>query len=755
MTSKLPDNQNSNALQGAGFQDKDKRRAAMLSLLLHALFILLIALYRMPQPEPLETYLVIDVGVPAFAEEETLAPAADAPAPVASEPLVEAETAGTPQAQVPEEAPPAPAPAPQPTPEETQVAETPTPPAAQPVPPTEPVAETPPQPAEPTPQEPVAVPQPEPTPEPAPQPEPEVAPEPTPEPEVAQAAPPVETALPEAEQAEATLPEIEAPEAAPEAQAIALPTPSPEVNVAPAVSVATEASVQVAPEQAVPTPNVQTDVAASQDIPLPSVETSVAEAAPVPQPQVQTSVTEAQAIPTPQAAANVTEAQAVPLPDAQASVTEAQAVPLPDAQASVTEAQAVPLPDAQASVTEAQAIPTPGAQANVTASQDIPQPQAQATVTPSEVEGEAAQASNAASDSQASTESPVSAEGEEGSGPSAIPNAVTATQEALGQRSPEDGGNASTSGQTTEDPNASADNLGRAASPDGVGEGTGAPFAKTPYRENRDRPLNVMIDNTFGYPQAGLKEASMVVEMPVEGGATRLMTVYDRIDPARVGPVRSARDYFHTLSTNMDGILVHDGGSPQAMAAIENAAVPTLNAYNNGGLFQRGGGEAPYNLFSSGTSLRQAIAKLQLNKSRAVSGTIYRPDAEITEVTRVNVNYSGIYDSGFEYIADLDQYRWIRNGDSAVDYSGEAVYANAVVVASITAREIADDPAGRLYIPLESSRATLYVRGKAIEGNWSPNGGIKFTTALGEVVDLTPFKTWVLFTPDYADVTQE
>jgi hypothetical protein len=205
----------------------------------------------------------------------------------------------------------------------------------------------------------------------------------------------------------------------------------------------------------------------------------------------------------------------------------------------------------------------------------------------------------------------------------------------------------------------------------------------------------------------------------------------------------------------MDGILVHDGGSPSAMAAIERASVPTLNAYNNGNLFERGGGEAPYNLFSSGTSLRQAVARLNLNTSRAVSGTIFRPEDSAPSVTRVNVNYSGIYDSGFEYIEDLDQYRWIRNGDNAVDYSGEAVYANAVLVASITAREIPDDTAGRLYIPLESSRATLYVRGKAIEGNWSPNGGITFTTSLGEVIDLTPFKTWVLFTPTYADITQE
>jgi hypothetical protein len=736
MTSKFPEKASSK--NNGGFQDKDKRRAALLSLLLHALFILLIAFYR-TETEPLDTYLVIDVGVPAFAEEETLAPAADAPAPQAAEPLVEADTAGTPQAQTAPEAPPAPAPAPQ----ETPVAETPTETPAETEP--QPVAETPPPATEPTPEpEPqvAETPPQEPTPtEPEPQSEPEVAPEPEPQPQVAEVAPPAETELPETPDTAATLPEIDAVEAAPEAQAIALPTPTPQVDVAPAVSVATEATVQVAPEQAVPTPNVQTDVAQSQEIPQPEIETSVAEAAPIPQPEAQTTVAEAQDIPQPQVAA---------------SVAEAQAVPTPNAQASVAQAQAVPLPGAQASVTAAQAIPSPSAQASVTAAEAIPQPQAQASVTPAPSDAQGTQASAGTSDSQqATTDSSTSSEGTEGTSGPELPNAVTATANAMGQRAPEDGGNASTSGQTTADPNASADNLGEAASPDGVGEGTGAPFAQVPYRENRDRPLNVMIDNTFGYPQAGLREASMIIEMPVEGGNTRLMTMYDRIDPARVGPVRSARDYFHAISSGMDGILVHDGGSPSAMAAIERASMPTLNAYNNGNLFERGGGEAPYNLFSSGTSLRQAVARLNLNTSRAVSGTIFRPEDSAPAVTRVNVNYSGIYDSGFQYIEDLDQYRWIRNGDNAVDYSGEAVYANAVLVASITAREIPDDTAGRLYIPLESSRATLYVRGKAIEGNWSPNGGVTFTTSLGEVIDLTPFKTWVLFTPTYADITQE
>jgi hypothetical protein len=377
----------------------------------------------------------------------------------------------------------------------------------------------------------------------------------------------------------------------------------------------------------------------------------------------------------------------------------------------------------------------------VTAEQPVPQPNVQASV--------------ATGDSEAASETDVSGEGEEGQAATELPDAVQAGIAAQGQRVPEDGGNANHSGQTTAQEGASEDNLGLAASPEGVGEGTGAPFAQVPYRENRDRPLTVMIDNTFGYPQAGLLEASLIAEMPVEGGATRLMTMYDRTDPARVGPVRSARDYFHSLSRSLDGILVHDGGSPSAMAAIERSGVPTLNAYNNGPLFERGGGEAPYNLFSSGTDLRQAVARLDLNKSRVVSGTIFRPEDTETNATSINVNYSGIYDSGFNYIEDLDQYRWIRNGDDAVDASGEAVYVDAVLVATISARELPDDPEGRLYIPLEGGKATFYVRGKAIQGNWTPKGGLQFRTSLGEIVSLDMFKTWVIFAPSYATITQQ
>lgn len=743
------------------WQDKEKRRAFLLSLLLHSLFFfLLLLLWRLPEVEALETYLVIDVGTPAFSEEVTLAPAADAPAPLASEPLVESTQAGVPQVAAPAPAEAAPLPRP--------VVETPVS-TAQPTPPTpEAVVQQPPE------AQPPVVSQPEPAP-PVAQPAvvPPVVEAPiAPQPEVA-AQPeasslPVDATVTEAETTATPLPEVDIPEALEPTQAITLPTPEPEVQVAETQTVAVEPTVQIAPERSLPAPEVTAEVTEAQPVPQPQVTTELAEAAPVPQPDVQTEISEAQAIPQPQLQTEISQTLTVPQPDVQTSVTEANAIPQPTVEASVTESTPIPQPTVETSVAAAQNV-QPEIQTSVAEAAVIPQPQVQASVpevqnvrpdiqtsVPSAQSIPRPDIEAIAVDAQPSTQASIAAgEGDTEQNQPRTNNAQASVVRP-GQDSPQDGGNANRSGQSTQQEGASEDNLGLAAGPDGSENPTGAPLARIPYRENRERPLNVMIDNTFGYPQAGLREASMIVEMPVEGGATRLMTVYDRIDPAQVGPVRSARDYFHTLSSNMNGILVHDGGSPSAMAAIERSTIPTFNAYSSGDLFERSGGRsAPYNLYSRGTSLRAAVNRLQLNRTRVVSGTIFRPEESDALVTQIDVKYSGIYASGFRYIADLNLYRWIRDGQPAVDYTGEAVYADAVLVARITARVIADDPEGRLYIPLERGQATLYLRGQAIKGSWSPGGGVSFNLPDGTPVDLAPFKTWVVFAPANVSVLEQ
>jgi hypothetical protein len=258
------------------------------------------------------------------------------------------------------------------------------------------------------------------------------------------------------------------------------------------------------------------------------------------------------------------------------------------------------------------------------------------------------------------------------------------------------------------------------------------------------------VDNVGGYPQSGLRPASTIVEMPVEGGLTRLMLVFDRTDPERVGPVRSAREYFVELAGRIDAVLVHDGGSPGALAAIGASPLPTINSFDRGELFARGDGQAPYNLFSQGDALRAAVNRLDLSRGRTVATTIYRPASDLPAATSVSVRYGATYTTAFRFEQALDAYRWVRNGTAAVDASGEAVLVDAVLVGAIEARVFPNDTAGRLSIPLRGGAATLYVGGRAVEGRWEIQDavGVRFVAG-DEVVDLAPFKTWVVLTPTY------
>ncbi len=250
----------------------------------------------------------------------------------------------------------------------------------------------------------------------------------------------------------------------------------------------------------------------------------------------------------------------------------------------------------------------------------------------------------------------------------------------------------------------------------------------------------------------------MIVEMPVEGGLTRLMPIYDRNDPARVGPVRSARDYFVQLAQKSNAVLVHDGGSPGAMIAIAGAEVPTLNAYSSGQLFARAGERnAPYNLYTVGTDLRTAVSRLLPGADRIVTSQVHAPDPEADRVNQVDVRYSGTYTSGFRYDNRLGVYRWVRDGELAVHPDDQSVLMDAVLVGEINAVQIPGDEAGRLYIPLEGGPATFYLEGSAERGTWelADGSGVRFRTEAGDLVDLAPFRTWVLLTPTYESRSEE
>ncbi|MFO8149582.1 MAG: DUF3048 domain-containing protein [Trueperaceae bacterium] len=566
----------------------------------------------------------------------------------------------------------------------------------------------------------------------------EVAPD-APEPQVAdtQVGEPVTAVTPEPQPvAPAPAPQTQQPEspaaapAAPEEATVEAPRPP---LPAPMTPVATTPEVPVASAPATPLPTIDlpeiepTPLAERVPVPLPTV------AALLPEPraiaaQPQVSVAAPAEVPVPRVGVEVEAAAPVPVPRVGVEVEAAAPVPLPSPLVATAPARPVAVPDVRADVAAARDVRV-APQVAVATPVAVPLPRVQATVAPLPA-------------------APVAPEVEAG--------AAAAASEVPSQRD-EDlaaGGDAANPGQpdgAVDDPSPA---LGLAAGPDPEELPPGAralPFE--PFARQLERPLAVLVDNVGGVPVSGIRPASLVFELPVEAGLTRLMLVFDRSDPGRVGPVRSARAYFVELADRLDAVLVHDGGSPGALAAIAAGPTRTLNAFTSGDLFSRGDGRAPYNLYSAGDALRAAVNRLDLARGRTISGTIYRPSEEADEVVEVVVGFGGGYVTGFRYEAGFNAYRWLRDGAAAVDAAGEAVVVDAVLIGEVEARPFPNDPEGRLSVPLRGGQATLYLNGRALTGRWELRDatGVFFVGDGGEVVDLAPFKTWVALTPAYGE----
>ena len=78
------------------------------------------------------------------------------------------------------------------------------------------------------------------------------------------------------------------------------------------------------------------------------------------------------------------------------------------------------------------------------------------------------------------------------------------------------------------------------------------------------RPFVVSTDNDSykSRPQAGLSQADILYEVPIEGGGSRYEPIYYSQQPDLVGAIRSCRPYIINIAREYKAVLVHNGKSP-------------------------------------------------------------------------------------------------------------------------------------------------------------------------------------------------
>ena len=265
-----------------------------------------------------------------------------------------------------------------------------------------------------------------------------------------------------------------------------------------------------------------------------------------------------------------------------------------------------------------------------------------------------------------------------------------------------------------------------------------------------NRPAAVVkVDNgSRARPQSGLNLADIVVEEEVEGGITRFAAIFHS-QSSVVGPIRSARTTDIGIVSGLGSPLLMYSGANELTDTIirSQPTIQNRNAGTSSGYWRNSSRRAPSNLYSdtaphwasaAGGPPPPQFAYRSAGEAVTAGGVA---DGELTVAYRANT-------AGWKWNGSA----WLRTqgGNAHMTASGEQVSAANVVV--IEAREVATgmvDSSGSTvpeFVFVGTAKATVFTAGQRIEGNWTrPTlaSVATLTNANGDVIELTPGRTWV------------
>ncbi len=277
------------------------------------------------------------------------------------------------------------------------------------------------------------------------------------------------------------------------------------------------------------------------------------------------------------------------------------------------------------------------------------------------------------------------------------------------------------------------------------------------------RPWAASIDNQGEkpFPQGGLSDAQIVYEIPVEGGVTRFLALFWNADVDLIGPIRSARDYMLDCFMPYDGILVHVGGSPQALADIRDIAeVDSLNAMINAGSIFEDITDDPkdwQDTYTTGEKISDFLETKSYDLTTDSSDAIMEYYDEITipesgmTANMVSITYSELNRCAYIFDETRQVYFRNRDGQAHVDRNdGKAFQVANIIIQKVTTRRITGDTEGRLEVDMIGSGEGYFITGgKSIEITWEKTerfGPTKYYDGEGNEIILNPGNTWIQIT---------
>ena len=301
---------------------------------------------------------------------------------------------------------------------------------------------------------------------------------------------------------------------------------------------------------------------------------------------------------------------------------------------------------------------------------------------------------------------------------------------------------------------------------------TGLPISE---EVKQSRPLAVMFNNIKeGCPQAGIAEAAIVYEAPVEGRITRLMGIFDDYrNLEKVGSIRSSRDYFVYLAMEYDALYAHSGQATPYVGDLINServdnlsgAVAGIDRPATNTFYRSNDRKAPHNVYLTSEGLKKDIEKFEYRTELKEDYVVkFQFETETTPITfayaedatmlypggKTSDKENGFsrVESRFEYHEEDGLYYRYQYGDKHIDeLTGEQLaYSN--VIFQYCHGEVRDK---QDYLAFgchgdEDRMIRVFTQGKMIPGVWSRMSDDVPATYIdynGDPIVLSPGKTWI------------
>ncbi len=255
------------------------------------------------------------------------------------------------------------------------------------------------------------------------------------------------------------------------------------------------------------------------------------------------------------------------------------------------------------------------------------------------------------------------------------------------------------------------------------------PVAPIPASRPLPGYVAVVIDNhPDSRPPSGLRNASVVIEAPVEGTFTRFLALFEPGNmPEEVGPVRSIRPYFLDWILGFQSVLfMHFGGSPEALTRIANT--PALRAIDADGMSNAGSAywrderrRMPHNAYTSKIDAEKIIAARNTNLPTE-NGWLFLPGLETVSGPYIQPNHIFFYDRAgsavWGFIPQRNVYARVNLGAAPlVDRAGEPIETKNIIVMNTDVKTI--DAIGRKRIRTTGEgTARVFRNGEEVVATW-------------------------------------